>query len=489
VTLLVAWLWQGVALACIAELALCIVPRHAAMRRHRVWWCALAAVLLVPVAHADFWLAGSPAAAAALGEAATAAGVGPASSAALLLLSAPPAWALWVAALAWAACAGAGATRAVHGWVAIQRVVAGARPLGPREEGLSTWSQLRTTGRRPVLRVSRDVRGACAVGLRRPSVLVSEALAESLDDERLEHVVLHELAHLERYDDWWTLVRRAVLVVVGFHPAVRWICRRIELEMEAACDARVVSRTGDPVAYARSLLDVAALTAASSRLRAAIAPGASGDMPVLRTRVERLAAHASPRTAVAAAASTGCMVILACAAVGAGALPPLLAFENALELTDPAVASPRQVRAPVSERTGVDRRRDDALPTSGALPRAGSRASSAASVPALRAVATGRVGATRAGELVVISQEEPDESRDRADSSAPVPPPSHEDLPPARALAVTWHLPDDASTIAHAGRRLAIVDAAQRSAAGMTRAAQSTAGAFTRVGQAAASAF
>jgi hypothetical protein len=87
--------------------------------------------------------------------------------------------------------------RAVHGWVAVQRLVAGARPLGPRENRLTTWNRLRTIGRRPVLRVSRDVRGACAVGLRRPSVLVSESLAASLDDERLEHVVLHELAHLE----------------------------------------------------------------------------------------------------------------------------------------------------------------------------------------------------------------------------------------------------------------------------------------------------
>lgn len=489
-TLLITWLWQGIALAGLAELALYLVPRDAAMRRHRVWWCALAAVLLVPIARADVWLAGSRTAATApLGEAAVAAAAaGPASSATLLLLSAPPAWAPWVAALAWAVCAAASAARAVHGWVAVQRIVAGARPLGPREERLATWNRLRTAGRRPVLRVSRDVRGACAVGLRRPSVLVSEALTESFDDEALEHVVLHEFAHLERYDDWWTLARRAVLVVAGFHPAVRWICHRIDLEMEAACDARVVSRTGDPVAYARSLLDVAALTATSSRLRPSIAPGDSARMPVLRTRIERLVANSRPRTFLAAAASTGCMVVIAGAAVGAGALPPLLAFERATRLTHPAAAPPLQAGASATDHIRVPLRRDDGSPSDVVLPDAVDTQPSTSGVPALPAVAPLAVEAPPEPGRDVTSKGELAQSGDDADGSVPLPP-SPEDLPPARALAVTLHVPDDASTIAPAGRRLPAVDAAQRSAAGMTRAAQSTAGAFTRFGHAVASAF
>src|SRR5262245_17396947 len=50
-TLLVTWLWQGLAIACVTALALKAARRLNAATRHVIWWLALAAVLAIPVVH------------------------------------------------------------------------------------------------------------------------------------------------------------------------------------------------------------------------------------------------------------------------------------------------------------------------------------------------------------------------------------------------------------------------------------------------------
>ena len=50
-TLIVTWLWQGLAIAWITAAAVRAMPRLNAATRHAVWWLALAAVLAIPVAH------------------------------------------------------------------------------------------------------------------------------------------------------------------------------------------------------------------------------------------------------------------------------------------------------------------------------------------------------------------------------------------------------------------------------------------------------
>ena len=50
-TLIVTWLWQGLAIAWITAAAVRAMPRLNAATRHAVWWLALAAVLAIPIAH------------------------------------------------------------------------------------------------------------------------------------------------------------------------------------------------------------------------------------------------------------------------------------------------------------------------------------------------------------------------------------------------------------------------------------------------------
>ena len=75
--------------------------------------------------------------------------------------------------------------------------------------------------------------------------------------EEINVVLLHELAHLRRWDDWTNLAQKIVKAVFFFHPAVWWIESRLTLEREMACDDMVLAQTASPRAYASSLISFA----------------------------------------------------------------------------------------------------------------------------------------------------------------------------------------------------------------------------------------
>ncbi len=92
-----------------------------------------------------------------------------------------------------------------------------------------------------------------SAGFIHPMVILPSGLAEKLDDHELQSIIVHEMTHLERYDDWMKLVQRFLTALFFFNPAVLWIGRRLDLERELACDARVLTIIGQPRVYARCL--------------------------------------------------------------------------------------------------------------------------------------------------------------------------------------------------------------------------------------------
>ena len=93
----------------------------------------------------------------------------------------------------------------------------------------------RGTARPGASRLARQVRAASALGLGRPVILLSPAVL-ALDDDSLDAIVMHEHAHLARFDDWTQLAQAVVSALLALHPAAWFIGRRIRLEREAACD-------------------------------------------------------------------------------------------------------------------------------------------------------------------------------------------------------------------------------------------------------------
>jgi hypothetical protein len=125
----------------------------------------------------------------------------------------------------------------------------------------------------------------------------------SADD--LHALVLHELAHLRRYDDWVNLGQKILKALLFFHPAAWWLDRRITAEREMACDDAVLRSSADPHVYARCLVRLAERSYLRRTLE--LAQAAVGHLRLTTTRVKRLiggrAQHAKAwRTATVLAA-------------------------------------------------------------------------------------------------------------------------------------------------------------------------------------------
>ena len=111
--------------------------------------------------------------------------------------------------------------------------------------------------RRAELCVSGAVDRPSVTGFFRPRVLLPQGMLEALSTEDLAHVVLHEMEHLRRGDDWLNLVQQICLLLLPLNPALLWLNRQLCRERELACDDRVLQTTHARKAYAACLVKLA----------------------------------------------------------------------------------------------------------------------------------------------------------------------------------------------------------------------------------------
>lgn len=95
------------------------------------------------------------------------------------------------------------------------------------------------------------------IGFFKPRILIPDWLYARLTQGELEQIVLHEVEHLRRRDDWTNLLQKLCLVVFPLNPALVWIERRLCREREMACDDGVIRITRAPRAYAACLTSLA----------------------------------------------------------------------------------------------------------------------------------------------------------------------------------------------------------------------------------------
>ena len=110
---------------------------------------------------------------------------------------------------------------------------------------------------RPVrLLRSRERSMPMAFGTRRPTILIP-ATADTWPEDRQRAVVLHELAHVARYDCLTQSLAFAACTLYWFHPAAWWVARRLRIERELACDDRAIAAGARAREYAGHLLEIA----------------------------------------------------------------------------------------------------------------------------------------------------------------------------------------------------------------------------------------
>ena len=185
----------------------------------------------------------------------TSAGAGTASAHSLVTL---PEHAAEYMFLAWAIIALFGLARIAVGFWQLRRLKRSCVPLDEAFIDPKVRASLLASPRAAILCASDRVSVPTALGLASPSkIVIPNWLVDQLSPDELHHLVLHELAHLRRWDDWTNLAQRILSALFFFHPAIWWLQHRIALEREMACDECVLAQTGNARAYARSLANIA----------------------------------------------------------------------------------------------------------------------------------------------------------------------------------------------------------------------------------------
>jgi len=335
-------LWQAAGVALAAWLVLRLMPRINAATRYAVWWAVLALVVVLPVVKRD--ADHRPAAAfrseVAPGKAARSAGR-PAPVDAVCVSCGLPAGNLphapveldagrWPVAV-WALWTLAGClllARVVWSYGYLRSVKRRARPAdGELRMTFDAWL-LSCRIRRPVrLLVSSQVGSPMAVGFLHPAVILPEPILDDFTQADLDHVLLHELAHVARRDDWTNLAARLASAALALHPVAAWVLHWMDREREIACDDWVVANTGAARSYAASLTRLFELC---QTRRTLLASGMAGDASQLGNRVEMLLHRGrefTPRTSAVRFAVSAVLLLLL---VAAGASTPRwIAFAQA----------------------------------------------------------------------------------------------------------------------------------------------------------------
>jgi Zn-dependent protease with chaperone function len=120
------------------------------------------------------------------------------------------------------------------------------------------------TGVERVQCISSSLPMAFCAGARRPRIIVSEGLAEHLDDRELEAVLLHERQHLRDREPVMRAACEAAAQVLVFFPLARWLSRRRIERAELRADQAALREVGPrPVAAALFRLGSTAPAAAA----------------------------------------------------------------------------------------------------------------------------------------------------------------------------------------------------------------------------------
>ena len=123
---------------------------------------------------------------------------------------------------------------------------------GSVQKTISAFSASRSV----TIATSEAVRVPAAIGFWNPMIVIPGWALRELPPEELNIVLLHENAHLVRWDDWTNLVQKTVRALFFFHPAMWWIENRLSVEREMACDDAVLAEMGNPRGYASCLVSL-----------------------------------------------------------------------------------------------------------------------------------------------------------------------------------------------------------------------------------------
>ncbi len=348
-------LWQGVALAALISLLMRAIPRNPGMR-YSAWYACLIAMLLLPAVHLALRLRPAASVVSEFREAPprTESGAGllpvevetmPRHIGPVLSVPASSATALVVG---WAAITLLMGARLARSYRKLSRLKRNSTPLDDPQAG--RWAGHLAachTRRRFEVRSSDVVPLPMLAGLVRPAILFPQELVSKLSAEERFRICLHELAHIRRWDDWANLFQRIVEAAMFFHPAIRWVGKRLCFERELACDDWVVDVSGSARSYAACLVRLAEISTPGAHPLPAL--GSASNRKQIQRRVAMLLnakGHDRPARSWTVFFSV-ILVCLAASAVAAGTNPVIVVEDPPVrEVAPPSPPAPPEAPLP-----------------------------------------------------------------------------------------------------------------------------------------------
>jgi beta-lactamase regulating signal transducer with metallopeptidase domain len=269
---LIASAWQGLLLASGAWIGLKAVPKLAPRTRFVLWMIVFLLAALLPFVTLLH-------------------GPGSASSAIHGAVHFPAAhldagWAFVFAGI-WVVASLFSLGRLVANAFRLHRVARTATAVDLGEAHSELRAQLEQSGSQSVaLWLSNSIDSPMLIGFFRPAIVVPAWLWQKLTPSEMSQVVMHELAHLERRDDWTNLLQKLFRAIFPLNPALLFAERQLCWEREMACDDAVLDGAVTPREYATCLTSLAE----KRMLRHAhsLAPGAWRRRSELAKRVHRI---------------------------------------------------------------------------------------------------------------------------------------------------------------------------------------------------------
>ncbi|TVX93396.1 M56 family metallopeptidase [Paenibacillus agilis] len=105
---------------------------------------------------------------------------------------------------------------------------------------------------------SEQIPGPAVVGLRNPVIVIAPSLLATLQKDQLRYILVHEFAHIKRWDVAVNWIMHILVIVHWFNPLLWFAVQKARQHQEIACDACALDRLSPKqnYAYGQTILHV-----------------------------------------------------------------------------------------------------------------------------------------------------------------------------------------------------------------------------------------
>ena len=151
-------------------------------------------------------------------------------------------------------------------------------------ETLAFWKNRLEIGRKVHLYLSARVQVPVMLGTLKPIILLPVATISQLSTDQVEAIIVHELAHIKRFDYLHNILQNITETLLFFNPFVWLVSSLIRKEREHCCDDLVVESMDSPLTYAHALVQLES----TRRSAPGMALAATGQKNQLLNRIKRI---------------------------------------------------------------------------------------------------------------------------------------------------------------------------------------------------------